>query len=96
MGPVGSKVDKIGEMVEGGLCGGGLLVLNSQDSPSTFCSDTRQQTWIDVSAASSALVPNVSEWAVWDHVEVLSDHCLIVAQMLTQSGSMDVCWMRDW
>ena len=31
-GPEGSKVDKIGEMVEGVLCEGGLLVLNSQDS----------------------------------------------------------------
>ena len=61
--PVGSKVDKIGEMVEGVLCEGGLLVLNSQDSPPTFCSDLGQKTWIDVSAASPALVPCVSEWA---------------------------------
>ena len=95
-GPVGSKVDKIGEMVEGVLCGGGLLVLNSQDSPPTFCSDTGQQTWIDVSATSPALVPSVSEWAVWDHVEVLSDHPLIVTQMLTQLGSTDIRWMHDW
>ena len=58
-GPVGSKVDKIGEMVEEVLCGGGLLVLNSRDSPPLFCSDTGQQTWIDVSAASPALVPSV-------------------------------------
>ena len=92
-GPVGSKVDKIGEMVEGVLCGGGLLVLNSQDFPPTFCSDTGQQTWIDVSTASPALVPSVSEWAVWDHAEVLSDHRLIVTQMLTQPGSTDVRWM---
>ena len=82
-GPMGSKVDKIGEMVEGMLCGWGLLVLNSQCSPPTFCSDKGQQTWIDVSAASPALVPSVSEWAVWDHVEALSDHRLIVTQMLT-------------
>ena len=43
-GPAGSKVDKIGEMVERVLCGGGLLVLNSQDSPPTFCSDMGQKT----------------------------------------------------
>ena len=95
-GPEGSKVDKIGEMVEGVLCEGGLLVLNSQDSPPTFCSYTGQKTWIDVSAASPALVACVSEWAVWDHVEVLFDHRLIVAQMLFQARRTDVCWMRNW
>ena len=38
-GPEGTKLDRIGESVEEALCEGGLLVLNSQDSPPTFCSD---------------------------------------------------------
>ena len=38
-GPAGSRVDRVGELVEGVLSESGLLVLNSQESPPTFCSD---------------------------------------------------------
>ena len=95
-GPAGTKLDRIGESVEEALCERGLLVLNDQDSPPTFCSDLGHSTWIDVSAASPALIPCAVDWAAREDVEVLSDHRLIVTQLLAQSRKPDVHVMRDW
>ena len=39
-GPLSTRVDRVGEMVEGVLSEGNMVVLNSQSSPPTFCSDT--------------------------------------------------------
>ena len=77
-GPEGTKLDRIGESVEEVLCEGGSLVLNNQGSPPIFCSDTGHTTWIDVRAASPALIPRVVDWVVHENVEILSDHRIIV------------------
>ena len=92
----GTKLDRIGESVEEALCKGGLLVLNSQDSPPTFCSDLGHSTWIDVSAASPTLVPQVVDWAVREDVEILSDHRMIVTQLVCQPRRPKVRVMHDW
>ena len=89
-------MDRIGESVEAASCEGGLLVLNSQDFPPTFCSDMGHNTWIDVSAASPALVTRVVDWAVREDVEILSDHQMIVTQLLSQSRRPEVRVTRDW
>ena len=95
-GPEGTKLDRIGESVEEALCEGGLLVLNSQDSPPTFCSDLGHTTWIDASAASPALVQRVVDWAVREDVEILLDHRMIVTQLVCQPRRPEVRVMRDW
>ena len=66
---------------EGGLERGGSLVLNSQASPPTFCSDAAHTSWIDMSAASPPMIANVVEWAAWEDVEFFFDHRLIVTQL---------------
>ena len=95
-GPEETKLDKIGESVKEGLCDGGLLVLNSQDFPPTFCSDLGHTTLIDVSVASPALVPHVVDWAVREDVEILSDHRMIVTQLVCQPRRPEVRVTRDW
>ena len=95
-GPPGTRVDRVGEMVEGALSEGNLLVLNSQSSPPTFCSDSGHTSWIDVSAATPALIPSIVGWSVWDSVEVFSDHKLIVTELFDQPRKAEVRLVRDW
>lgn len=61
------------------------MVLNSQASPPILYRDAGQTSWIDVSAASPAVIPSMVEWAVWEEVKNFSDHLLIVTQLFHQS-----------
>ena len=63
-GTRGYKVDRVGGMIEDALNKGGLFILNSQNSPLTFCSDMGHKSWIDVSVVSPTLIHNIAEWAV--------------------------------
>ena len=77
-GPKKTKLDSVGRLVEGVLSEGNLLVLNNPDSPATFHSDHGEKSWIDISAASPALVYHIAEWGVHPEIEVGSDHRLIM------------------
>ena len=94
--PEGTKLDRVGESVEEALCERGLLVLNSEDSPPTFRSDLGHTTWIDVSAVSPALVSHVVDWAVREDIEILSDHRMIITQLVCQPRRPKVRVTRDW
>ena len=83
-GPASTRLDRVGEVVESVLCEGGLWVVNSQGSTPTYRSDMGCESWIDVTAVSTPVIPMIAEWAVRDSVEVLSDHRLIVGQLLRQ------------
>lgn len=75
-GPVSTQLDHVGEIIEGGL-----LALNSQNSLSMFCSNVAHTLWIDVIAATLVLIPCIIEWVVWELVEVVSNHKMIVIQL---------------
>ena len=53
-------------------------------------------TWIDVSAAPPTLVPCVVDWAVREDVEILSDHRMIITQLVRQLRRLEVHIARDW
>ena len=95
-GPVGTRLDRVEEAVEGVLCEGGLWVVNSQESAPTYRSDAGCESWIDVTAASAPVIPLIAEWAVRDSVEVLSDHRLIVGQLLRRPVRQTCRTVRDW
>ena len=95
-GPADTRVDHVGEVVEGVLCEGGLWVVNSQESAPTYHSDMGHASWIDVSAASAPVIPWIADWAVCDSVEVLSDHRLIVGQLLHRPMRHACRVVRDW
>ena len=95
-GPADTRLDHVGEVVEGVLCEGGLWVVNSQDSVPTYHSDVGHVSWIDVSVASAPVIPLIVDWAVRDSVEVLSDHRLIVGQLLHRPMRRECRVVRDW
>ena len=86
----------MGELLEGVLCEGGVWVVNSQESAPTYRSDVGRDSWIDVTAASAPVIPLIAEWAVCDSVEVLSDHRLIVGQLLHRPMRQACRIVRDW
>ena len=59
--PADTKLDHVGEVVEGVLCEGGLWVVNSQDSVPTYHSDVGHVSWIDISAASAPVIPLIAD-----------------------------------
>ena len=95
-GPADTRVDHVEEVVEGVLCEGGLWVVKSQESAPTYHSDMGHDSWIDVSAASAPVIPWIVDWAVCDSVEVLSDHRLIVGQLLHRPTRYACRVVRDW
>jgi hypothetical protein len=82
--------------VEGVLGETGLLVLNSINTPATFHSDAGQESWIDISAASPALVCRVAEWGVYPDVEVGSDHRLIMTDFEERADRTVARVVRNW
>ena len=95
-GPATTRIDHVGEVVESVLCEGGLWVVNSQESAPTYRSDVGHTSWIDVSAASAPVIPLIADWAVCDSVEVISDHRLIVSQLLHRPMRRECRVVRDW
>ena len=86
----------MGSLVEGVLGETGLLVLNSTNAPATFRSDAGQETWIDITAASPALVCRVAEWGVYPNVEVGSDHRLIMTTIEGRVEKTAARVVRNW
>ena len=74
-------MNPVGRIVEGVLAESNLLVVNSSDSPATFCSDQGYETWIDVSAASPSLVFHIADWGVYPELKVGSDHRVIMVRI---------------
>ena len=95
-GPQGTRTDVVGGIVEGVLGESGLLVLNSINAPATFRSDAGQESWIDISAASPALVCRIAEWGVHPDVEVGSDHRLILTTVEFEADRMAARVTRNW
>ena len=73
-----------------------MWVLNSQDSVPTNRSDVGHKSWIDISAASAPIIPLIADWAVYDSIEVLSDHRLIFSQLLHWPMRRECQIVHDW
>ena len=91
-----NNLDAVGRLVEDVLSEGHLLVLNSSDSPPTFYSDHGDYSWIDITAASPALVSHVAEWGVYPGIEVGSDHRLIITVIDQQAERAGMRETRNW
>ena len=94
-GPPGTRLDAVGRMVEGVLSESNLLVLNTTNSPATFRSDLGHESWIDISAASPALVYHIAEWGVHPEIEVGSDHRLVMATIDQEVEQVATCTCRN-
>ena len=95
-GPRGTVVDRVGRLVEGVLSEGNLLVLNNPDSPATFHSDHGDTSWIDITAASPALVYHIAAWGVHPEIEVGSDHRLIMVTIDEEVERAVTRESRNW
>ena len=95
-GPKKTKLDCVGRLVEGVLSEGNLLVLNNPKSPATFRSDHGEKSWIDISAASPALVYHIAEWGVHPEIEVGSDHRLIMVTIDQEVERAATREARNW
>ena len=75
-------LDAIGSSIENVLGENDMLVINHRNSPPTFQGAGGKRSWVDISAASPALVSRVYDWNVKVDWEVASDHMFILIEFL--------------
>ena len=95
-GPMSTSLNAVGELMENILLQENLIVLNNSDSPPTFRGDRGQVSWIDVTAVSPNIVPNVVSWRVMEEFEVGSDHIPVVTRLSLGPRRVAVRRVLNW